>query len=123
MKADYQTLGKLNTQLSKLRINVINKIIYLLKKMGREVYINNDELQEYNIYPYISCQGEDENDSNTFSLIYKISLDEENVVRVNFCDYTNDFRLTDNNYDEILSVFEMLLCIKENNIPYHSDIF
>ena len=122
MKADFQTLDKLNSQLSKLRIKATNKIAYLLKQMGGEVYINNDKLQEYNIYPYISCQGEDEN-SSAFSLIYKISLDEENVIRVTFCDYTNEFRLTENNYDEILFVFEILLCIKENNIPYHSDIF
>ena len=122
MKADFQTLDKLNSQLSKLRIKVMNKIIHLLKTMGREVYINNNELQEFNIYPYISCQGEDEN-SSAFSQIYKISLDEENIVRVSFCDYTKDFRLTENNYDEMLVVFEMLLCIKENNIPYHSDIF
>jgi hypothetical protein len=115
MKADYQILDELNKQLTELRTKVINKIVYLLKELGGEVYINDDELQEYNIYPYISCQGED-------SLINKIYLD-ENIVRVEFCDYTNNFRLTENSYDEILSVFEMLLCIKENNIPYHSDIF
>lgn len=120
MKVNFQTLDKLNEQLSNLRIKVINKISYLLTKMGKEVCINYDELQKYNIYPYISCQGEDEFDSSTFSLIEKIYLDEENVVRVNFCDYTNSFRLTENSYDEMLFVLEILITIKENNIPYHS---
>lgn len=124
MKADYQTLDKLNSQLSKLRIKAINKIAYLLKQMGGEVYIKNDMLEEYNIMPYISCQGNCNYDnSSAFSLIYKISLNEDKVVKITFWDYEEDFRITDSNYDEILLVLEILLTIKENDIPYHSDIF
>ena len=119
MKVNFVTLDKLNSQLSKLRIKAINKIAYLLKQMGGEVYIKNDVLEEYNIMPYISCQGNYDN-SSAFSLIYKIRLDEDKVVKITFWDYEEEFRITDSNYDEILLVLEILLTIKENNLLNHS---
>ena len=65
--------------------------------------------------PYISCQGNYDN-SSAFSLIYKIRLDEDKVVKITFWDYEEEFRITDSNYDEILLVLEILLTIKENNL-------